>query len=237
VKIYSLAENAICFEWGNQIDENINDKVLAAYENVIENPFDGFVEAVPAYTTLTVFYDFIQIKKISGKEISFDFVKNLLLKRFENLRSIVKTSMREVVIPVCYDLEFGIDLNEIAETKKMNTEEIIHLHTEKKYRVFMIGFLPGFPYLGKLDEKISVPRKSTPRIKVEAGSVGIAGNQTGIYPFDSPGGWQIIGKTPLQVFDVSKNQPALFQTGDEVRFEQISRSEFDNLRLRNTKND
>lgn len=230
MKFYSPGENAVCAEWGNQIDEGIHAKVLAAYQNLISNPFEGFIEAVPAYTTLTVFYDLVEMKKSSGEKTVFDFVKSRLIQRFENLKPTEKIITREIVVPVCYDPEFGIDQNEISTMKKISAEEIIRLHIEKKYSVFMIGFLPGFPYLGNVDEKISVPRKLTPRIRVETGSVGIAGNQTGIYPFDSPGGWQIIGRTPLQLFDVNKNPPTLFQVGDTVQFEKISRKDFDLLK-------
>lgn len=228
--MYSVGETAICAEWGNQIDESIHFKVMAAYEDLISDPFEGFVEAVPSYTSLTVFYDLTEIKKSSGEKPGFEFIKNILTLRFENLKPAKKIISREIVVPVCYDPEFGIDLAEISAMKKMSTEEIIRLHTERKYRVFMIGFLPGFPYLGKVDGKIAVPRKSTPRIHVEAGSVGIAGNQTGIYPFHSPGGWQIIGRTPLKLFDVNKNPASLFQVGDEVRFEKVSRKDFDSLK-------
>jgi inhibitor of KinA len=226
MKMYSVGETAICAEWGNQIDEGIHAKVMAAYWDLISNPLEGFVESVPAYSSLTVFYDLPEIKKSSGESSVFDFMKNTLTERFENLKPAKKIVAREIVVPVCYDAEFGIDLDEISSLKKISKEEIIRCHAERKYRVFMIGFLPGFPYLGKVDEKISVPRKSTPRIRVEAGSVGIAGNQTGIYPFDSPGGWQIIGRTPLQLFDVHKNPPSLFRAGDEVRFEKITRKDF-----------
>lgn len=230
VKIYSLGETAICIEWGNQIDESIHGKVMEAYQNLISYPFEGFIEAIPAYTSLAVFYDLMEIKKSSGKKTVYDYVRNSLSQRFENLKPAEKRITREIIVPVCYDMEFGIDLSEISDLKKINVEEIIRLHTEKKYHVFMIGFLPGFPYLGKVDEKISVPRKTTPRIHIEEGSVGIAGNQTGIYPFDSPGGWQIIGRTPLQLFDANKNPPTLFRVGDEVQFEQITRKDFDSLK-------
>ena len=135
---------------------------------------------------------------------------------------------RKIKVPVCYSEKYALDMNEIVQQKKISAEEIIYLHTSKKYRVYMIGFLPGFAYMGEIDEKIAVPRKSQPRLVVEAGCVGIAGKQTGVYPLDSPGGWQIIGKTPLKLFNKEKVDPVLFKPGDEVEFYSISEDEYSN---------
>ena len=136
---------------------------------------------------------------------------------------------RLIKVPICYDEEFGIDLDRIAKEKKLSKEEIIQLHTGKKYKVYMLGFLPGFPYMGAVDEKIAMPRKAQP-IMVTGGSIGIAGKQTGIYPFTSPGGWNIIGITPLRLFDQSKDEPTLLRTGDLVEFYSISKDEFLKMR-------
>ena len=128
-------------------------------------------------------------------------------------------------IPVCYDEEFGVDLQRIVEEKKLSKDEVIRLHCGKQYRVFMLGFLPGFPYMGEVDEKIAMPRKSEPKA-VAAGSVAIAGRQTGIYPLASPGGWSVIGRTPLKLFDPEKERPTLLNAGDTVEFYSISKEEF-----------
>ena len=130
-----------------------------------------------------------------------------------------------LTIPVCYDDEYAPDLQHICETKKISKEALVSIHTSKTYRVYMLGFLPGFAYMGELDEAISFPRKKQPGITA-AGSVGIAGRQTGIYPLQSPGGWQIIGRTPLKIFDAAKENPTYLKAGDEVRFISISKHEF-----------
>jgi len=140
----------------------------------------------------------------------------------------VAFSSRKIKIPVCYAEKYGLDLNEISKQKKISISEIIQLHTAKKYRIYMIGFLPGFAYMGEVDKQIAITRKAQPRINVEGGSVGIAGMQTGIYPLDSPGGWQIIGKTPLKLFDKEKDHTVLLQPGDEIEFYPITEDEFKN---------
>jgi inhibitor of KinA len=137
-----------------------------------------------------------------------------------------------VTVPVCYDMEFGNDLNYIASQNNISPEEIIHYHTSGIYRVYMLGFLPGFAYMGEVNEKIISPRKQQP-VQVQAGSVGIAGKQTGIYPFTSPGGWQIIGRTPLTLFDKKNTeQPTIFKAGDKVKFISISKDEFEDIKGR-----
>lgn len=134
-----------------------------------------------------------------------------------------------IEIPVCYDDEYGLDLNEMAQYHQTTKEEIIRIHTGNLYHVFMMGFSPGFPYMGILPDSIATPRKNQPRLKVPAGSVGIAGNQTGIYPSESPGGWNIIGRTPLKLFDKEKSQPFLLNTGDTIKFIPISKKQFEEL--------
>ena len=136
------------------------------------------------------------------------------------------SSTRKIKIPVCYDVCFGIDLQEMSNQKQISIEELIQLHTAQTYRVYMIGFLPGFAYMGRVHETLITPRKVQPRRTVEAGSVGIAAEQTGIYPFASPGGWNIIGQTPLQLFNLKRNEPVLLQAGDEVQFERININTF-----------
>jgi inhibitor of KinA len=138
------------------------------------------------------------------------------------------SKQRILEIPVCYAKPFAPDLETLALQNQLTTEEVIQLHTAKVYRVYMIGFLPGFAYMGKVDHRIAAPRKSQPRTNIPAGSVGIAGEQTGIYPLVSPGGWNIIGQTPLKLFDAARPDPVLFQPGDRVHFYSISQNEFEN---------
>jgi inhibitor of KinA len=133
---------------------------------------------------------------------------------------------REIQVPVCYSGRFAPDMQLLCKQKGLSTEEVVHLHCSRIYRVYMLGFLPGFTYMGKVDERIAIERKERPRSEVPAGSVGIAGVQTGIYPMDSPGGWQIIGRTPLQLFTKQSEHPVLFAPGDRVKFYSISENEF-----------
>ena len=188
--------------------------------------FTGFIETVPAYSSLAVFYDAVAIRKYHPAETSaFDFVKKHTEQLMAGLVDTVTENEKElIIVPVYYN---GDDLDEVAGQHKISVEELVHIHTEKAYRVFMIGFQPGFAYMGKLDERIATPRKTTPRTLVPAGSVGIAGFQTGIYPFASPGGWQLIGQTPLKIFDKEQTTPCLFKAGDYIKFTAISKEEFE----------
>jgi len=224
-QISSLSDRAVMVSFGNILDEAINDIVLSLHKTLQLSPFPGYVESVPAYASMAVFYD---IKKINtqGEVSPVSLVKNYLQQLLETplqantpLSSIKK-------IPVCYDELFGIDLKGIAELHQLSIDEIISLHTAVIYKVYMIGFLPGFAYMGTVDNKLITPRKDQPRLNVAAGSVGIAGAQTGIYPMDSPGGWQIIGKTPLHLFDITQSTPCLLSAGDRVQFISISLDEF-----------
>ncbi len=223
-KIYPLCETALCVEWGNIIDESVHQQVTCLNRLLQQNPFTGFTETVPAYTTLTIYY---QPESITSADATpFIFVKThveILLQRLH-----VEPSQNEdiISIPVCYDDEFGYDLEFIAAENNLSKEEVITIHQQKEYRVYMMGFLPGFAYMGEVDDIIATPRKQIPRAMVEEGSVGIAGKQTGIYPLTSPGGWQIIGRTPYCLFDIQKQDPFLFKAGNRVKFHSITKEEF-----------
>ena len=232
-RIFSLGDSAITLDFGNVIDEEINQYIIALFYQLKEKPLQGMIEAVPAYSSLTIYYDpFLLQKIIRENKTSCEWITEQLEKRIqlpleqnENKPSVIK-------IPVCYDKEFGPDLELIANEKDISIDEVIRIHLSKDYRVYMLGFLPGFSYMGQVDEKIEMPRKTQPRQKVEAGSVGIAGKQTGIYPVASPGGWQIIGRTPLKMFDRSlankekTESICLLHPGDEVMFYSITKDEF-----------
>jgi KipI family sensor histidine kinase inhibitor len=220
LRIYPLSETAIVLEWENDINHAIHSAIQSFNGWLLQNPFEGMVEMVPAYHTLTVFHQprpnvsIISLIHDCWKQYEFD---------------VQQTSLKPpntVLIPVCYDAAFGPDLAEIAQIYGITTEKAIEIHQNTVYNVYMMGFLPGFPYMGVVDAAIATPRKSSPRALVEAGSVGIAGNQTGIYPLDSPGGWQIIGRTPLRLFDREKEHPFLFKTGDHVQFYSISKEAY-----------
>jgi len=232
--IYPLGETALTVDWGNRIDEALNIKMLQLFEALKKNPLPGMIEAVPAYFSLTVYYDVYQVKnKSPGEHSAFDFMSREIRKFLDEQSISDILPARTLRIPVCYDEAYGTDLSVMTAAISIDKEKIIRLHTSATYRVFMIGFLPGFPYMGMVNERISMPRKSKP-VKVKAGSVGIAGRQTGIYPVDSPGGWQIIGRTPWKLFDHTKENPALLKPGDRVQFYSISRDEFEDHQSRVT---
>lgn len=227
--ITPLGVGALVISFGNVIDEAINENVLQLFHCLQNTPLP-FTDIVPAYCSLTVFYD---VYAWRTKEVTaFERVKEALLPFLQQPAQEKKESGRTIAIPVCYAKAFAPDIEELAVQKELSVEEVIRLHTEKTYRVYMIGFLPGFPYMGKVDERIATPRKSSPRTAIPAGSVGIAGGQTGIYPFTSPGGWNIIGRTPLRLFDKDRNEPVLLQPGDSITFYPISEDEFENLQSR-----
>ena len=237
-RIFPLGDSAITIDFGNVIDEAINKKVIALFHSLNKEPLPGMIEAVPAYSSLAIYYDGFRLKK-SGilNTTIYEWVKEQLEKRLQEPLTQADSLSRLVKFPVCYEKEFGLDLEEISAQKNITVEEIIHIHLSKTYRVYMLGFLPGFPYMGETDELIKMPRKMQPRQRVEAGSVGIAGRQTGIYPLASPGGWQIIGRTPLKLFEAHPNLPqrkgyndsiCLLSLGDSVQFYSISKHEFEN---------
>lgn len=227
--ISTLGDSALIVNFGNKIDEALNRKVLHLFQElkILALPF--VKDIVPAYSTLTIFYDLLIMKnKNPVNKTSLEIFTEQIKKIIEDDMEIYSPPSRKLKIPVCYAKKYGLDINDIGKEKKISVDEIIRLHTAKKYRVYMIGFLPGFAYMGEVDEQIAFPRKAQPRTKVEAGSVGIAGIQTGIYPLDSPGGWQIIGKTPLKIFTKEKDDPVLLQPGDEIEFYSITEDEFTN---------
>jgi len=223
--ILPLNESAVVVSFGNVIDSSINQKVISLHQSLQHRSFRGFVESVPAYSSVAVFYNTIEVMSSKGFKSAFGFVKEFLEDVLVRLPQVEKANERRTVeIPVLYT---GEDLVFVAEFHQLTPDEVIAIHVSKTYRVFMIGFLPGFPYLGTVDEKIATPRKSSPRTSVPAGSVGIAGFQTGIYPQSSPGGWQLIGKTPNKIFEKQKAMPCLFKPGDRVQFYAIDQNEFE----------
>jgi len=228
--IYALSEQAVTVEFGQEIDEAILQRVTGFDQLVNENPFPGFYASVPAYATLTVFFDAMQVAKsdLTGTDC-FEKVSGYLTGLKSSSTIMPVSTAATIAIPVCYGGDFGPDLDEVANHHQLTAEEVIRLHSATIYKVYMIGFVPGFAYLGGMDEHLAMPRKLTPRNAVAAGSVGIAGKQTGIYPLETPGGWQIIGRTPLQMFNAANPQPALLKAGDLVAFKPINRQEFDHL--------
>ena len=189
-KIYSLSEHAVTIEFGSEINEEIFEQVSNFTALVKKQPFLGFITAVPAYTTLSVFFDPVKVflsHELEGRD-NFEKVCNHLKKLDQQTISQPKVAVNTVTIPVCYGGTFGPDLESVARHHQITIEEVVHVHSSTTYKVYMLGFMPGFAYLGGLPTQLHMPRKTKPRIAVPAGSVALAGAQTGVYPFETPGG-------------------------------------------------
>ena len=209
-RMVPLGDSSILVQLGDEIDLIVNQRVHALARLVEASSINGIIETVPAYTTLLVHYDSLIL--------SITQIKNHLRSRIAQVDEVTFQKPRRVEVPVRYGGEFGPDLEFVASHCDLQLEDVIRIHTERIYTIFMMGFTPGFPYMGKLDDAIIMPRLETPRTSVPAGTVAIAGSQTGIYSIDSPGGWQLIGWTPLKLFEPESDTPFLFSPGDEVKF-------------------
>ena len=189
-----------------------------------------------AYSSVTVLYDIVTVRKSNTALSAFEQVAEKLHEAINFATMVTKPRQSVHSIPVCYDEDLGTDLQSLAALKQLSVNDIIGIHTAGTYKVYMLGFLPGFAYMGELDERLSAPRKPQPE-PVEGGSVGIVNFQTGIYPLNSPGGWHIIGRTPVKLFEKDAADPVLFHAGDEVRFYAIDRNEYEkqktNIEVRN----
>ncbi len=225
--VYPISEKAVTMEFGNSINQHLLYTITAFSGLLQQNPFAGMTGMVPAYSTLTVYFDPLIVAKAGMPgNTALDKITAYLDQLKQHT---LKTTIREsdiMTIPVCYGEDFGPDLEEVARINDLTTGEVIRLHGSVAYLVHMIGFMPGFAYLGGMPQAIMAPRKAQPRSNVPAGAVGIAGLQTGIYPLQLPGGWQIIGQTPLKMFDAGRSEPGLLKAGDRVKFEAINLSEF-----------
>ena len=227
--IFPLGDSALMLDFGNIIDSNVNNYVLQLFNHFKRKKIAGLVDIVPAYSSLSFHYNVFAVRQFNSTNLAaFEIIKKTIETELEYNLMQETRSQRKISIPVCYSGGFAPDIEFIALEKNISIEKIIQLHTEQLYTVYMIGFLPGFPYMGEVNDSIVIPRKNEPKANVAAGSVGIAGKQTGIYPLESPGGWQIIGSTPLKIFDKEKNDPVLLQPGDEIQFYSISEDEFKN---------
>lgn len=209
-RLLPLGDSALLVQFGDEIDPAVNQRVHALDALLRLRSLTGVTEAVPAYASLLVHYDPLQL---NAAQVS-DWVSGCLPES----ESVAPRGSRQIEVPVRYGGEHGPDLNFVATHHSLSAREVVQLHAGREYVVYMMGFTPGFPYMGKLDQAIATPRLQTPRTRVPAGSIGIAGAQTGIYPIDSPGGWRIIGWTSLLLFDPKAERPFLFSPGDTVRF-------------------
>jgi inhibitor of KinA len=230
MEITPLGDSALIVrirETSADLDHESLSAVLGALRKIESAQIPGVIELAPAYTTIGVFFDPLQVASAGADPAAvFDWLAEQIRKAVSRKMKSAKRTARLIKIPVCYDPEFALDLNEVAQHAGLSAKEVVDLHHAAEYRVNCVGFTPGFPYLAGLPKKLARPRRATPRKEIPAGSVAIGGAQTGIYPFRSPGGWNVIGRTPLQLFDPRNSPPALLHAGDRVRFRPITRDEF-----------
>jgi KipI family sensor histidine kinase inhibitor len=219
-RVVPAGDSAVTVEFEERVDPAINQQAIALASALEALEVPGLLDVVPGFRTVTVFF--------SAVETDRDALSGAIARAAE-ARPTLASGRPPTRIPVCYGGDLGPDLPRVAEFGRVSEADAVSLHTGRSYRVFMLGFVPGFAYMGLVDERIAAPRQATARIRVSRGSVGIAGRQTGIYPADTPGGWQIVGRTPLRPFDSRRPAPFLFAPGDAVEFYAIDRPAFDRL--------
>jgi len=226
-----LGEKAVIIRLGHAINEQTHDKVMSLLQYLESASLHAIIEYVPAYCSITVHYNPLVMKaaRMNDESVSRAMQRQLeqCIERYENSESVAYCSEHRVIeIPVCYGGAYGPDLFEVARFNDMTMDDVVQIHCGKSYLVHMLGFAPGFPYLGGMDKRIATPRKAIPRTRITEGSVGIAGEQTGIYPVATPGGWRIIGRTPLRLFNPLDEIPTLVQAGDWIKFIPITDRQF-----------
>ena len=219
LRIVAAGDAALIAEFDDRVDVEVNRQAVALAEHVRAQAVRGVRDVVPTFRSVAVYFDPLHT--------DVDALATTLRSAAPTKEYTRSTSVIEV--PVCYDSDFALDLEDIARRARLDTDTFVSIHTNSEYRVFMLGFMPGFAYLGTVDARIAAPRQATPRLQVPSGSVGIAGQQTGIYPAQTPGGWNIIGRTPLRTWRPTAEQPALFRAGDSVRFRRIDRTTFEKI--------
>lgn len=217
MRIFSLGDSAVTVEFGNDISSDLNSRAVTLSRIVRDDPFPGFIEAVPAYASTTVYFDAYIVRNAFPDTSAFETVSRRI-EEASNRKGVTNDNFRLIEIPIAISPDFSPDLPEIATLASVSENEALEIFLSQTYRVYMLGFLPGFAYMGGVDDRIAVPRKAKPRRSVAKGSIGIAGKQTGIYPLESPGGWQIIGRTDEVMFVPDRNEPCRLSPGDNVRF-------------------
>lgn len=220
----TLGDSAVVIEVANAITPDAQKKVQVLSSFFDKHPPSWMIEYIPAFTTVTVFYD--PMKLIGHIKLPCVAVCQELDKLLSSIPEEIEFTSRIIEIPVCYGGEFGPDLGFVAEQNGLSTEDVIAIHTAGDYSVNMIGFAPGFPFVGGMSEKIATPRRVSPRVAIPERTVGIAGMQTGVYPIETPGGWQLIGRTPIRLFRPEDEPPSLLRAGDKIVFRSISLEEY-----------
>lgn len=222
VRILTAGDSSVLIEFGKEISPQINARITALVRLMKEQHIEGVVDMIPSFCALLINYD--------PRVVSYGKMKARLEKLLKLDLETKEAAARIFEIPVCYGGEFGPDLNAIAQHAGLTPKAVIDIHSASDYLIYMLGFLPGFSYLGGLDERIHTPRLANPRIRINAGSVGIGGSQTGIYPLDSPGGWQLLGMTPVKTYDPARAVPILFEAGDYIRFVPVDEEHYRQIR-------
>lgn len=217
-KFYLAGDKCLVAEFGNEISESINNMVRNIKVSFERESVAGITELIPTYRSLLIYYD--------PFSITVDELTEKITELQSNINKLNLPSSKLIYIPTFYGGELGPDLDYVAASNGITTEEVIEIHLSSNYLIYMLGFTPGFCYLGGMSEKIATPRLKKPRLKIPAGSVGIAANQTGIYPVESPGGWQLIGRTPLCLYNPYRDKPVLLEAGNYLKFYSISASEY-----------
>lgn len=221
LRLLPVGEAALLVEFGRSIDDQVNERVQMLAGKLGQRGYPWLVDLTPAFASLLVFYDPLLIE--------YGGLCELLRREVAETGMTSGGSRRVVELPVCYQGEFAPDRADMERIAGMSWGEIIKIHSGRDYKIYMLGFLPGFAYLGGLDERIAAPRLKSPRVRIEPGSVGIGGAQTGIYPLASPGGWRLIGRTPVRLYDPERSEPVFYQAGDYIRFVPITEGEYDVL--------
>jgi KipI family sensor histidine kinase inhibitor len=225
VRFLVQGDTGLVLEFGDTIDRKTAARVTRAdrrlQDEIVAGRLQGVVDIIPTYRSLTVIFDPLYLPRRQLTE--------QLLPLLDDHLDAAGRPLRQWQLPVCYDPEYGSDLESVARSRKLSPAEVVDLHAGRIYTVYMIGFLPGFPYMGDLDPALQMPRRDDPRVRVPKGSVAIAGLQTAVYPWESPGGWQLLGRCPLPLFDAQRKQPALLAQGDQVVFSSIPVAEYQRL--------
>lgn len=221
VRCLPAGDACIIVEFGHEISKALYEKVRGLMLALQNKPVQGVIELVPAYCSLAVHYDPLLIE--------YQQILSLLHRLAEEIAHIALPAARRLEIPTVYGGEYGPDLSFVANYLGLSEAKVVSMHAAAEYLVYMLGFTPGFPYLGGMDARLAAPRLKNPRTKIPAGSVGIAGGQTGIYPVESPGGWRIIGRTPLALYDPAAENPVLLRAGDVLRFRPIGPEEYERI--------
>ena len=216
IRFLSCGDSAMTVELGSEMNEKTNRKIQ--FLATVLHKIKGVSESVPTFCSITVYFDPFVISR--GR------LEKKVMKAISSYREESVGKKRVFLIPVCYDGEFAPDMEDVCAITGLTRDEVIRIHTSVDYLIYMLGFLPGFPYLGGMDKRIEAPRLDTPRTVIPAGAVGIGGKQTGIYPLASPGGWRLIGRTPVKVYDSERETPILYQAGDYIRFYPITEEEY-----------